>query len=114
MMLETLGITMTTGIIAGVILSLPPVFSSIFEVLILKEHSSNLKKFFLALGVVGVIYIAVNTNSSAGKDTPLGILCLVGKERLYGFHIIGLILIVARMVGVSWITIRDAKRKAAK
>ena len=226
MMLETLGITMTTGITAGVILSLPPVFSAIFEVLILKEHSSNLKKFFLALGVVGVIYIAVNTNSSAGKDTPLGILCLVaavisgclygafsrkasshfspfevsyiacmmaatffnsinvirhlikgdllhyfdpyfnpqnligfvflaifctvlaasmnnyalgrlpvttvtafggistfvtiaigcliGKERLYGFHFVGLTLIVIRMVGVSWITIRDAKRKAAK
>ena len=180
----------------------------------------------LELGVVGVIYIAVNTNSSAGKDTPLGILCLVaavisgclygafsrkasshfspfevsyiacmmaatffnsinvirhlikgdllhyfdpyfdpqnligfvflaifctvlaasmnnyalgrlpvttvtafggistfvtiaigcliGKERLYGFHFIGLTLIVIRMVGVSWITIRDAKRKAAK
>ncbi len=226
MMLETLGITMTTGITAGVILSLPPVFSSIFEVLILKEHSSTLKKFFLALGVVGVIYIAVNTSSSAGKDTPLGILCLVaavisgclygafsrkasshfsafevsyiacmmaatffnginvirhlfagdllhyfdpyfspqnligfvflaifctvlaasmnnyalgrlpvttvtafggistfvtiaigcliGKERLYGFHFVGLTLIVIRMVGVSWITIRDAKRKTAK
>lgn len=226
MMLETLGITMTTGITAGVILSLPPVFSSIFEVLILKEHSSMLKKIFLAIGVVGVIYIAVNTNSSAGKDTPLGILCLVaavisgclygvfsrkssshfsafeisyvasmmsatffngvnvirhlfkgdllhyfdpyfdmgnligfvflaifctvvaasmnnyalgwlpvttttafggistfvtiaigclvGKERLYGFHLIGLTLIVIRMVGVSWVTIRDAKRKTAK
>lgn len=226
MMLETLGITMTTGITAGVILSLPPVFSSIFEVVILKEHSSTLKKIFLAVGVVGVIYIAVNTNSSAGKDTPLGILflvaavvsgclygvfsrkasshfspfevsyiacimaatvfnsinvirhlfagdllhyfdpyfslenmigfvflavlctvgaasmnnyalgrlqvttvtafggistfvtiaigCLVGKERLYGFHIIGLILIVIRMIGVSWISIRNEQKKASK
>ncbi|MBR5536650.1 MAG: DMT family transporter [Clostridia bacterium] len=223
MMLETLGITMTTGITAGVILSLPPVFSSIFEVLILKEHSSTLKKVFLGIGVVGVIYIAVNTNSSAGKDTPLGILCLVcavvsgclygvfsrkssshfaafeisyiasmmsatffnsinvirhlfkgdlihyfdpyfdlrnligfvflaifctvvaasmnnfalgrlpvttttafggvstfvtitigcvvGKERLYGFHLVGLTLILIRMIGVSWITIRAQKQK---
>lgn len=226
MVLETLGITMTTGITAGVILSLPPVFSSIFEVVILKEHSSTLKKVFLAVGVVGVIYIAVNTNSSAGKDTPLGILllvaavvsgclygafsrkssshfspfevsyvaclmaatffnginvirhlfkgdllhyfdpyfnlenligfvflailstviaasmnnyalgrlpvttvtafggistfvtiaigCLVGKERLYGFHLVGLTLIVIRMIGVSWITIRTQKQKEAE
>ena len=225
MVLETLGITMTTGITAGVILSLPPVFSTIFEVVILKERSSTMKKVFLAVGVVGVIYIAVNTNSSAGKDTPLGILflvaavvsgclygvfsrqasshfsafevsyiacimaatlfnganvvrhlftgdllhyfdpyfnlenmigfvflailstvgaasmnnyalgklqvttvtafggistfvtiaigCLIGKERLYGFHFIGLLLIVIRMVGVSWITIKDANQKKA-
>lgn len=225
MMLETLGITMTTGITAGVILSLPPVFSSIFEVLILKEHSPALKKVFLGVGVVGVIYIALNTNSSAGKDTPMGILCLVcavvsgclygvfsrkssahfsafevsytasilsatffnsvnvirhlfkgdllhyfdpyfdvhnligfvflgvgctvvaasmnnfalgrlpvttttafggistfvtitigclvGKERLYGFHLIGLTLILIRMIGVSWITIRMQKQKEA-
>ena len=225
MVLETLGITMTTSITAGVILSLPPVFSAIFEVLILKEHSSTLKKIFLAVGVVGVIYIAINTNSADGKDTPLGILllvaavvsgclygvfsrqasshfaafevsyiasmmaasvfnginvirhifagdllhyfdpyfnldnligfvflailstvvaasmnnyalawlpvttttafggistfvtiaigCLIGKERLYGFHFIGLLLIVIRMVGVSWITIKDANQKKA-
>ena len=224
MVLETLGITMTTSITAGVILSLPPVFSTIFEVLILKEHSSNLKKFFLALGIVGVIYIAVNTNSSDGKDTALGILllvaavasgclygvfsrksashfspfevsyvacmmaatvfngvnvirhcfkgdllhyfdpyfnlenmigfvflailstviaasmnnfalgrlqvttvtafggistfvtiaigCLVGKERLYGFHLVGLALILIRMIGVSWISIRSEQKKS--
>ena len=224
MVLETLGITMTTSITAGVILSLPPVFSTIFEVLILKEHSSNLKKFFLALGIVGVIYIAVNTNSSDGKDTVLGILllvaavasgclygvfsrksashfspfevsyvacmmaatvfngvniirhcfkgdllhyfdpyfnlenmigfvflailstviaasmnnfalgrlqvttvtafggistfvtiaigCLVGKERLYGFHLVGLALILIRMIGVSWISIRSEQKKS--
>ena len=103
---------MTTGITAGVILSLPPVFSSIFEVLILKEHSSNLKKFFLALG-----WLPVTTTTAFGGISTfvtIAIGCLVGKERLYGFHIIGLILFVARMVGVSWITIRDAKRKAAK
>lgn len=224
MVLETLGITMTTSITAGVILSLPPVFSTIFEVLILKEHSSNLKKFFLALGIVGVIYIAVNTNSSDGKDTVLGILllvaavasgclygvfsrksashfspfevsyvacmiaatvfngvnvirhcfkgdllhyfdpyfnlenmigfvflailstviaasmnnfalgrlqvttvtafggistfvtiaigCLVGKERLYGFHLVGLALILIRMIGVSWISIHSEQKKS--
>ena len=78
MVLETLGITMTTSITAGVILSLPPIFSCIFEEVILKERSSTLKKIFLALGIVGVIYIAVNTSSAAGKDTPFGILCLVG------------------------------------
>lgn len=74
MLFETVGISMTTGITTGVILSLAPVASCIFESLILKEKTTLWQKIFLALGIIGVIYIAVNTNTSTGKDTPAGIM----------------------------------------
>ena len=77
MVLETWGISLTTGITAGVILSLRPVTGCLFEAVFLKERTTLLQKFFLGLGIIGVVYIAVNTNSSTGKDTPLGIFCLV-------------------------------------
>lgn len=77
MFFETLGISMTSGITAGVILSLSAVTSCIFEILILKEDSTLLQKLFLALGIFGAIYIAVNANSAEGKDTPLGIIFIL-------------------------------------
>jgi drug/metabolite transporter (DMT)-like permease len=77
MLFETLGISMTTGITAGVILSLNPISSCICEELILKEKSTLMQKVFLALGIVGVIYIAANTSGTNGKDTPIGILFII-------------------------------------
>lgn len=77
MLFETMGFTMTTAVTAGVITSLMPVASCIFEGIILKEGTTLAQKIYLALGIIGVIYIAVNTNTSDGKDTLLGILCLM-------------------------------------
>ncbi len=72
MFFETLGISMTTGITAGVILSLAPISSCISEEIFLKEKSTFMQKVFLGVGIVGVLYIAVNTASAEGKDTFLG------------------------------------------
>lgn len=77
MLFETLGISMTTGITAGVILSLTPISSCICESLILKEKTTTLQKIFLGLGIIGVIYIAVNTNTADGKDSLAGIIFLI-------------------------------------
>lgn len=74
---EALGISMTTDITAGVILSLMPITSCICESLILKEKTTLMQKFFLALGVIGVIYIAVNTDTSTGENSILGIMFLL-------------------------------------
>lgn len=77
MLFETLGITMTTGITAGVILSLSPISSCICEEIFLKEKSTLLQKIFLAIGIAGVLYIAINTGSTEGKDSPIGILFIL-------------------------------------
>ncbi len=77
MLFETVGISMTTGITTGVILSLTPISSCICESIILKEKTTFLQKIFLGVGIIGVIYIAVNTKSSEGKDTVLGIIFIV-------------------------------------
>lgn len=77
MLFETVGISMSTGITTAVILSLTPISSCIVEEVVLKERSTGWQRFFLALGIVGVVYIAVNTNTSDGKDSVAGIIFLV-------------------------------------
>ena len=79
MLLETFGVSMTTNVTAAVIASLAPVSSCIIESVFLKERSTLLQKIFLACGIFGVIYIAVNTNTSDGENSVIGILFLVGS-----------------------------------
>lgn len=77
MFFETLGISMSSGITVGVILSLSAVSTCIFEMIFLKETSTFMQKVFLGLGIFGAIYIAVNTNTLDGKDSVLGIVFLL-------------------------------------
>ncbi|MBE6596962.1 MAG: DMT family transporter [Ruminococcaceae bacterium] len=74
MLFETLGISMTTGITAAVILSLSPIFSLIVERFLLREKATLLQIFFLGCGIFGAIYISLNTVSDGGNDSFLGIL----------------------------------------
>lgn len=74
MFFETMGVSMTTGITAGIILSMSPIFSCIFEGVLLKEKSTFMQKIFLLIGIIGVIYIGINMNTSDGKDTLAGII----------------------------------------
>ncbi len=77
MVLETIGISMTTGVTAGVILSLSAISSCIVEFIVLKEKSTWLQNIFLGLGVFGAVYIAVNSVSSGdGEDSVVGVVCL--------------------------------------
>ena len=78
MFFETLGISMVSGVTAGVILSLQPVSSVICEMVFLKERSSTAKNLFLFLGILGVGYISVCTGAADGGSSILGILVLVG------------------------------------
>lgn len=77
MFFETTGYTITTAVTAGVILSLMPIAACVFETIILKETTTIMQKLFLVLGVVGVIYIGINTDTSNGSDTIVGIICLL-------------------------------------
>ena len=77
MLFETLGVSMTTGITAGVLLSLSAVTTCIFEVVILKEHCPLLTKILLFVGILGTAYIAINTEGTGGKDSPLGIVMIL-------------------------------------
>lgn len=77
MLFETLGISMSTGVTTAVIISLLPISSVICESFILKEKTTVLQKIFLAIGVVGVAYIAICTGSDEGENTVFGIIFLV-------------------------------------
>lgn len=77
MLFETVGISMSSDITTAVILSLAPISSCIVETAVLKEKNTGWQKFFLAVGIAGVVYIAVNTNTSGGSDSVAGIVFLV-------------------------------------
>lgn len=77
MLFETFGVSMTTNVTAAVIVSLAPISSCLIEELFLKERSTLLQKVFLAFGMFGVLYIALNTNTSDGKNSVAGIIFLL-------------------------------------
>ena len=77
MLFETVGISQTTGVTTAVILSLSPVFSVVSERIFLRESCTLPHMGFLACGMVGAIYIALNTNTSDGKNSVFGILCIL-------------------------------------
>ena len=79
MLFETFGVSMTTNVTAAVIASLAPVSSCIIESVFLKEKSTFLQKIFLACGIFGVVYISVNTDTTDGENSIIGILFLVGS-----------------------------------
>ncbi len=76
MLFETLGISMSTGVTTGVILSLAPAFACLFESVILKERSPLSKILFLGCGMVGAVLIALMSGTKSGKNSFLGILFL--------------------------------------
>ena len=63
-----------------------------------------------ALGRLQVTTVTAFGGISTFVTIAIG--CLVGKERLYGFHLVGLALILIRMIGVSWISIRSEQKKS--
>ena len=77
MIFETTGISMTTNITASVILSLLPISSAIAEYVFLKEKITFQKGVFLTIGMVGAIFIAVNTQTKNGTDSLTGIMFVV-------------------------------------
>ena len=77
MFFETVGISMTDSITTAVILSLSPIISCACEMIFFKEHPTPLQAVFLASGIFGAIYIAVNTGSAVGESSLIGILSIL-------------------------------------
>ena len=77
MFFETMGISMTSSITTAVILSLSPISSSILEWVFFKTHPTPMQGVFLGCGILGVIYIAINTSADGGESSTLGIIFLV-------------------------------------
>ena len=80
---ETAGLSMTTGITAGIIIAFSPIFTCLFETIFLKEKNSLAQKIFLGIGIVGICYVVVNTKTNSGEDSLLGI-CLMFASIICG------------------------------
>ena len=74
MLFETLGISMTTNIMAGAILAVSPIFTCVCESFILGEKSSWTKRIFLGIGVIGVLYITAHSGTSGNENSIQGII----------------------------------------
>lgn len=79
MFLETLGISLTTSVTAGVIYALLPIFCCICEGVVLGEKTGIAEKMFLLVGLIGVVYISVKTDVSDGQNSLVGIFCLLAS-----------------------------------
>lgn len=73
---ETLGIEKTTTLMAGIVLSLMPIFAVLAERLVLKEKTSVIQKLFLAFGVAGAMIIVLSSSAGEGNNELWGILFL--------------------------------------
>ena len=88
MFFETVGISMSTDVMTGVILSLTPIACVISESIVLKEKNSPLENFFLLIGIVGVVYIAVNTGSNEGENSIIGMLFVLAAVISGALHMV--------------------------
>jgi drug/metabolite transporter (DMT)-like permease len=77
MLFETLGISMTTNITTAIVISVAPVASCILEMVVLRERCSLAEKALLGVGIVGVIYVALKTNTGGGENSIFGIIFLI-------------------------------------
>lgn len=73
---ETMGISRTTTLTAGIIIAFTPVVTCAAGSLILKEKTTLLQKLFLLSSVCGVMLIICMTKTTGGENTPFGIVCM--------------------------------------
>lgn len=77
MFFETVGIAQTTPMLTAILLTLGPIFSCTVGWFVSRERTGIGKMSLLLVGMVGAVYIAVNSKSADGKSTAIGILCIV-------------------------------------
>lgn len=70
---ETVGLDNTTAILGAIIMAMGPVVTCITQFLVLGEKNTLLQNAFLGLGIVGGLYIIINTETGDGNNTALGI-----------------------------------------
>ena len=73
---ETIGVSMTSNIVAGVICALAPTACCVIEELVLKEKINIKQKMCILLSTIGVIYMCIMGNTQDGKTTIVGIICM--------------------------------------
>lgn len=76
---ETMGISMTSTIIVGVITALSPISSVLFSRIFLKERINKIQALGLFLGIFGVLFIVIFTNKGkeSSDSSVIGILFMI-------------------------------------
>lgn len=74
--LENYGLKYTTTSFTGMVSSISPVFTALLGALILRERPTPKQWIFIGVSILGVLMISMK--SSAGANTTLGCLCLIG------------------------------------
>ena len=88
MLFETLGISMLSGIMTGVLLSLAPIFSISFASIFLHEKTSVLEKLLIFIGIIGVGYVAICSGNTEGENSILGMFFIILALVSSSFYIV--------------------------
>lgn len=74
---ETIGLTYVSSSQAGILVSIMPIFVTIFGVLILKEKPEKIQMMFIVVSVIGVLITIIFAKSYGNQGTFLGILLML-------------------------------------
>ena len=74
---ETIGLTYVSSSQAGILVSIMPIFVTVFGVLILKERPAKIQIMFIVVSVIGVLVTIVFAKSQGNHGTFFGILLML-------------------------------------
>ncbi len=74
---ETIGLTYVSSSQAGILVSIMPIFVTLFGIVILKERPKKIQVLFIVISVAGVLITVVFAGNSQDRGTFLGILLLL-------------------------------------
>ena len=75
---ETIGVKLTSSSQAGMMIALIPVVVTLMAVPFLKESPNKMQSIFIAVSVLGVLFIIAMSGNLSAKGSLVGILALLG------------------------------------
>lgn len=82
--LENYGLSYTTTSFAGIVASVSPIFSAVLGVIFLREKPNGKQWICIMLSIIGVMLVSLG--NTAGENTLLGCLCLLGAYLAGGLY----------------------------
>lgn len=83
---QTLGLKYVSSSESGIIYAISPILTAIIAKLILKENLNNIKKIFMTLSVIGVIYINLMNGRNIENYSFIGILFIFISAISFGAY----------------------------
>lgn len=84
--LETVGLEMTSTIIAGILMAVIPVVVMVLAIFLLREYPTVIQFAAGILTFLGVVLVTVMAGSEGGEGNLLGLVVLLAAVLIYGYY----------------------------